>query len=188
MIAHLSGTILAKTEKEFVLNVNNVGYSVFIPRTLLEKFQTGEAIELFIHTHVREDEISLYGLPNFEAWRLFKLLLTVSGVGPKSAMEILNFHEAQIKTAIAKKDSAWLTRIPGIGNKTAQRIIIDLQGKFKEEAILTAAGEPASAEEDIIQALIALGYHRHHVMERLKKMPSEISGEEAIIKYFLQHS
>lgn len=187
MIAYLSGKILTKTEKELIVMVSDVGYAVFVPRSFLEKYNEGQNIQLHIHTHVREDELSLYGFATQEAWRLFKLLLTVSGVGPKSALEILNSPENQIKQAIAKKDSAWLTRIPGIGTKTAQRIIIDLHGKVAHEKF----EEPLTttpSQDDLIQALISLGYPRHHVVEGLKKIPAEISGEEAIIKYFLQHS
>lgn len=186
MIAHLAGTIRSKQDRTLVLNVNGVGYLVHVPRGLLEKVLPGDDFELHIHTNVREDNISLYGFATHEEWQTFRLLLTVSGIGPKSALEILNAPLARVRQSIAKKDVAFLTQIPGIGKKTAERICIDLQGKIKEDLLMeeTASGGPG---EDIIQALVALGYHRQKVVEGLKKIPQELGSEEAIIKYFLQN-
>lgn len=188
MIAYLSGTILSKQDRSLVLEVNGTGYLVFVPRGLLEKTAMGDSAKLHIHTNVREDEISLYGFSSEEEWKFFRLLLTVSGVGPKSALEILNAPIASVKHAIAKKEAAYLTKIPGIGTKTAERIIVDLQGKIKEEVLLDSSEtEAVGMNEDIVRALEALGYKRQHVISGLKKVPQEISGEEAIIKYFLQN-
>ena len=143
MIAFIEGTILAKHERSAVINVNGIGYLVFIPRPLLESINEGGEMQLFIHTNVREDDISLYGFPAQDQWQMFKLLLSVSGVGPKSAMEILSAPLQKIAQAIAKKDGAFLTRIPGIGKKTAERIIIDLEGKVKTE-LMEDDGAPSS--------------------------------------------
>lgn len=187
MFAFLSGKILHKQEKTLILDVNNLGYLVHAPRSLLEKINEGEELKLYIHTNVREDDISLYGFSSQDEWVFFRLLLTVSGIGPKSALEILNAPLAKVKQAIAKKDSAFLTQIPGIGRKTAERIIVDLQGKVKEEILEEGAGESGRSSEDVVQALVSLGYSRQHVLNGLKKIPTEISGEEAIIKYFLQN-
>ncbi|MEK7523588.1 MAG: Holliday junction branch migration protein RuvA [Patescibacteria group bacterium] len=186
MIAFLSGTVLSKQDRTLVLNVNGVGYLVFATKGLLEKTPIGQELALHIHTNVREDDLSLYGFFTHEEWQFFRLLLTVSGIGPKSALEILNAPLKEVRQAIAKKDEVFLTRIPGIGRKTAQRMIVDLQGKIKEE-ILEESTQPGSHNDDIVQALIALGYHRQHVLQGLKKIPAEINNEEAIIKYFLQN-
>jgi len=188
MIASLKGNITSKQEKYIVVHVGGVGYLVNVSRTLLEKISEGQEIALAIHTQVREDDISLYGFLTQEEWHFFRLLLTVSGIGPKSALEILNAPLSKIKQAIAKKDTDALTLINGIGKKTAQRIIVDLQGKVKEQLMEeeTSPSEKITGE-DIVQALISLGYHRHQVLTGLKKIPTEISGEEAIIKYFLQN-
>lgn len=186
MISFLSGKIQSKHKKNIVLNVNGVGYLVHVPRNFLEKLVEGDPCTLSIHTHVREDELSLFGFGTKEEWQFFQLLLKVSGVGPKSALEIINAPLAKLRHAIAKKESAFLTQIPGIGTKTAERIIIDLQGKVKEE--LMEEDSSTTGREDIVQALVALGYHRHHVLEGLKKVPLELSDEESIIKYFLKNS
>lgn len=186
MIAYLSGTVISKQEKTLVLDVNGVGYLVHATRDFIGKTNDGNELKLYIHTNVREDNISLYGFKTPEEWQFFRLLLTVSGVGPKSALEILNAPLPKVRQAIAKKDASFLTRIPGIGTKTAERIIVDLQGKVKEE-ILEEEGVSDKQSEDIIQALVSLGYNRQHVINGLKKIPANIEGEEAIIKYFLQN-
>lgn len=185
MIASLCGIILAKQEKSLILKVNGVGYLVWTTREFLEKTKEGEEGSFFIHTQVREDDISLYGFSSLEQWQFFRLLLTVSGVGPKLALEILNAPLSRVRQAIAKKDAVFLTHIPGIGKKTAERIIVDLQGKVKEE--LMEESTTRGNQEDIIQALISLGYQRQKVIEGLKKIPLEITREETIIKYFLQN-
>ena len=187
MISSLSGTVLAKQDRTAIVEVGGVGYLVYLTRNFLEKLAPGQEVQLFIHTNVREDDISLYGFPSSEEWGFFRLLLTVSGVGPKSALEILNVELSKARRAISQRDVAFLTLIPGIGKKTAERIIVDLQGKMKEEILEESAGSPLEAKEEIVQALVSLGYHRNHVVQGLKKVPAEVSGEEAIIKYFLQN-
>lgn len=185
MIAYLSGTVISKQDRTIILNVSGTGYLIYVPRGLKEKTAEGEKLELYIHTNVREDDISLYGFGSKDEWQFFKLLLTVSGVGPKSALEILTMPMPRVKTAIAKKDSALLSTIPGIGKKTSERIIVDLQGKVKEELLEDQIETPV--REDIMQALISLGYNRAQVAQGLKKIPQELEREEEIIKYFLQN-
>lgn len=185
MIAYLSGTVISKQDRTIILNVSGTGYLIYVPRGLKEKTSEGEKLELYIHTNVREDDISLYGFGSKDEWQFFKLLLTVSGVGPKSALEILTMPMPRVKTAIAKKDSALLSTIQGIGKKTSERIIVDLQGKVKEELMEDQIETPV--REDIMQALISLGYNRQQVAYGLKKIPQELEREEEIIKYFLQN-
>lgn len=186
MISFLQGVVQNKELRALTLNVNSVGYRVHATSNFLEKTGEGEKCELFIHTHVREDDISLYGFASREEWELFKLLLTVSGIGPRSALEILNAPLGRVRQAIAKKDSAFLTRIPGIGKKTAERIIVDLEGKIKEN-LLEEKLQTHGERDDIIEALVSLGYQRKQVVSGLKKIPAEIEGDEEIIKYFLQN-
>ncbi|MBI4994056.1 Holliday junction branch migration protein RuvA [Candidatus Peregrinibacteria bacterium] len=188
MIAFLSGIVISKQDRTIILNVSGTGYLIYVTRNLLEKIHPatrGEKLELYIHTNVREDDISLYGFSNKDEWQFFKLLLTVSGVGPKSALEILNMPMPRVKTAIAKKDAVFLSTIPGIGKKTSERIIVDLQGKVKEELFEEQSSVPV--REDIVQALISLGYSRAHVVQNLKKIPPSLNSDEEIIKYLLQN-
>lgn len=191
MIAYLAGTVLSKSERNIVLNVNGVGYAVNVSRNLSEKTVEGQDIALHIYTNVREDDISLFGFLTAAEWEFFKLLLSVSGVGPKSALEILNSPISQMKQAIAKRDALVLTKVPGIGKKTAERISVDLAGKIKEDILSenssVVLGSDVNVSEEIIHALVSLGYHRTQVVQGLKRVPAEIAGEEAIIKYFLQN-
>lgn len=188
MIAYLSGKIRSKNERTLVLDVNGVGYLIYVARGRLEKISEGENLDFHIHTHVREDALSLYGFSTREEWQLFELLLGVSGVGPKSALEILNAPISRVRHAIAKKDAGFLTQIPGIGKKTAERIIIDLEGKIKEELFIEETGSSSlDRREDLVAALVSLGYSRQQVTSGLKKIPQEIESDEAVIKYFLQN-
>ncbi|MBP9717798.1 Holliday junction branch migration protein RuvA [Candidatus Gracilibacteria bacterium] len=189
MIGYLSGTIVHKRERQIILDVNGVGYLVSAARQFIETLKKGDPCSVFIYTQVREDELSLYGFKQESEWDLFKLLLTVSGVGPKVALEIMNAQIEKVRNAIAHKDPDFLKRIPGIGKKTAERIIVDLQNKVTPaEVQYVESKEPENVpQEDIINALVALGYTRQHVMNGLRKLPSELTEEEAIIKYFLQN-
>lgn len=189
MIAYLSGRVISKEERSIVLDVSGVGYFVFVPRRFSESVSEEQPVKLFIYTHVREDELSLFGMSTREEGSFFKLLITVSGVGPRLALDIMNAPMKNVRQAIAKKDVAYLTTIPGIGKKTAERIIVDLEGKMKAETLMDASDEGGDIpqQEDIVNALLSLGYHRQQVLQGLKRVPSEVKGEEAIIKYFLQN-
>lgn len=185
MISYLKGSVLKKGAKSIILDVQNVGYLVNMPSSQLEKIEEQQELELFIHTNVREDDISLYGFCTQEQWEFFRLLLGVSGIGPRSALEIINVPLAHSKQAIAQRDSAFFIRLPGIGRKTAERLCIDLEGKIKE-LVLTGEYPAESHHDDVVTALMALGYKRHQVTEGLKKIPNQIKDEEEIIKLFLK--
>ncbi len=190
MIGYLKGALLSKREKTILLNVANVGYEVHAPRGLIEKLTSGEEYAFFIHTNVREDDLSLYGLPTEREMTIFKMLISVSGIGPRTGLEMMNAPLENLQNAIAHKDLAYLTKLPGIGKKTAERICVDLSSKIME------IGEPAlnytkmtvhETNDDLIHALTSLGYKRTHVIQGLKRIPSEIKEDEAVIKYFLQN-
>lgn len=188
MIAYLTGTIQKKLNSAIILNAGDIGYLVSVSQNFLDEHDADESIEVYIHTAVREDDISLYGFESFEELETFKLLISVSGVGPKSALEILNNPLSSIKYSISKGDSSLLVKTKGIGKKTAERIVIDLKEK------IGAADKPENYEtvsdlnEDAITALINLGYRKHQIVQKLKNMPSEITEPEDIIKYFLQNA
>lgn len=192
MIGYISGTVINKQERAIIVDVNGVGYQVFIDKNTLERVQNGDAVQLHIHTHVREDEISLYGFPSQNQWQLFKLLISVSGIGPKSALEILKAPYEKVCIAIATKNISFLTQIQGIGKKTAERLIVDLQNKVQQISTssntIETANDELTSREDLVDALISLGYKRQQVLLGLRKVPAEIAGDEAIIKYFLQNT
>ena len=163
MIAHLRGKLLSKHPNQAVVETAGVGYEVNISvPTFSELPANGAEVALHIHTHVREDVIALYGFLRFAEKQLFEKLITVSGIGPKLAITILSGMAADEMTrAIRGNDLARLTRIPGIGKKTAERMVLELRDKLPEVAPAAPAIPALNAvEEDVLSALINLGYQR----------------------------
>jgi holliday junction DNA helicase RuvA len=164
MIAHLRGKLLAKHPNQAIVETGGVGYDVTITvPTFSDLPAPGAEVALFIHTHVREDVIALYGFLRSSEKRLFEKLITVSGIGPKLAITILSGMAAdEMVGAIRGNDVARLTRIPGIGKKTAERMVLELRDKLPEVGTQAAAVAPAmnAVEEDVLSALLNLGYQR----------------------------
>jgi Holliday junction DNA helicase RuvA len=162
MIAHLRGKLIAKHPNQAVVEAGGVGYDVTISvPTFSELPAAGHEVALFIHTHVREDAIALFGFLRAEEKQLFEKLISVSGIGPKLAITILSgMPTPDMVSAIRGNDVARLTRIPGIGKKTAERMVLELRDKL--EGFGTAPATPAAtpAEEDVLSALVNLGYQR----------------------------
>lgn len=188
MIAYLNGTIQKILPDSLILNVNGVGYQVFSNKNLLSEHEKDESLELYIHTSVREDNISLFGFETIEELQLFKLLISVSGVGPKTALEILNNPVSSIKYAILKGEIEILVKTPGIGKKTAERILIDLKGKIETIEKPEDYSVLQEINEDALNALLNLGYRKHQIIQKLKNIPEEIKDTEEIIRYFLQNA
>ena len=164
MIAHLRGTLLSKRPGQAIVETNGVGYDVAISVPTFSGLPTaGSPVALHIHTHVREDALQLFGFMQLSEKQLFEKLITVSGIGPKLAMTILSGMPAEeMAGAIRGNDVARLTRIPGIGKKTAERMVLELRDKLPAPA---AAGEitmtaATPVEEDVLSALANLGYQR----------------------------
>ncbi|HEX8188586.1 MAG TPA: Holliday junction branch migration protein RuvA [Pyrinomonadaceae bacterium] len=171
MIAHLSGTLLAKHATSVIVDVGGVGYEVTIPvTTFYDLGETNAPVRLQIYTHVREEALQLFGFRTLRERELFTLLISVSGIGPKSAVAMLSGMSAdEIVTAIRQSNYARITSIPGVGRKTAERLVIELRDKMAalsgpalEEQI--AAGGPTAAQsedalrEDTLAALLQLGF------------------------------
>ena len=164
MIAHLRGKLLAKHPNQVVVETGGVGYEVNISiPTFSDLPANGSEVALHIHTHVREDVISLYGFLRPAEKTLFEKLITVSGIGPKLAITILSGMAAdEMVNSIRGNDIAQLTRIPGIGKKTAERMVLELRDKLTVEKAgeIPAAPPMSPIEEDVLSALINLGYQR----------------------------
>src|ERR1700722_17338121 len=164
MIAHLRGKLLDKHPNQVIVETGGVGYDVTISvPTFSELTQVGTEVSLHIYTHVREDALALYGFGRPEEKQLFEKLLTVSGIGPKLAITILSGMVAdEAIGAIRGNDLARLTRIPGIGRKTAERIVLELRDKLPEASMAAAPVIPTinAVEEDVLSALLNLGYQR----------------------------
>jgi holliday junction DNA helicase RuvA len=164
MIAHLRGKLLAKHPNQVVIETGGVGYEVTISvPTFSELPANGSEVALHIHTHVREDVIALYGFARPAEKQLFEKLMTVSGIGAKLAITILSGMDAdEMAGAIRGNDVARLTRIPGIGKKTAERMVLELRDKLPQATGLSTAKAPtiSATEEDVLSALVNLGYQR----------------------------
>ncbi|MEK7085979.1 MAG: Holliday junction branch migration protein RuvA [Patescibacteria group bacterium] len=156
---------------------------------MLVNTQEQQAIELFIHSHIREDAFDLYGCSTYAQLSFFKTLLSVSGIGPKIAMEILNNDINKIKAAILNEDHNYLCKIPGIGQKTAKRMILELKNKIESEDLQYLGNDSTSTEPhpDAIDALLRLGYQRHHITKTLRNLPEGLKEAEEIITYFLKN-
>ena len=164
MIAHLRGKLLAKHPNQAIVEAGGVGYDVTITVPTFSDLPTaGAEVALHIHTHVREDQIALYGFLRPAEKKLFEKLITVSGIGPKLAITILSGMAADEMTgAIRGNDIARLTRIPGIGKKTAERMVLELRDKLPPAGIGEVVSVPtlSAIEEDVLSALVNLGYQR----------------------------
>jgi Holliday junction DNA helicase RuvA len=188
MIASLQGRIAAKGDTYLVLDVGGVGFKVFVPPSLLDgPLPTGQQLGLFTHMHVRENELSLYGFSAADELTLFELLLHVSGIGPKVAMKIVSMMPADaLREAIARGDATALTRVPGVGKRIAERVLVDLKDKL---AVSRGISYPAltSADAEVISALVSLGYSVSEALAALRSLPQEELALEERIRLALQN-
>ena len=170
MIGSIKGKIVLKTERFLIVEANGVGYKIHVsPDSLSKLKKTNEEIFLWIHTQVREDALDLYGFLNREELQFFEMLINVSGIGPKGALNILSVASIEtLQKAIGTGDTTYLTKISGIGKKTADKIVIELKDKMgADRADLSLQGEL-----DALEALKSLGYSQSEAREALKKVSS----------------
>jgi Holliday junction DNA helicase RuvA len=163
MIAHLRGRLISKNPNQAIIDCGGVGYDVTISvATFSELPAEGAEASLHIHTHVREDQIALFGFADTREKRLFERLLTISGIGPKLAITVLSGISAErLVAAIRGGDHGTLTRIPGIGKKTAERIVLEIKDKLDDLAVpVTGVPHHGAAGDDALSALVNLGYPR----------------------------
>jgi Holliday junction DNA helicase RuvA len=164
VIAHLSGTLLEKQVQRIVVNVGGVGYDVQVPlSTFYGVGEPGSSVSLRVHTHVREDAIQLFGFGTALELTLFQRLIAVNGIGPKVALSVLSGIEPNdLVRAIRGSDVARLTSIPGVGRKTAERIVIELKDRLPKSDAAEVVGAPEGGDlrGDVLSALSNLGYHR----------------------------
>jgi len=190
MIASILGNIDAIGTDWLVINVNGVGFKISVPTSVLsEGGIIGREIRLYTHLHVREDELTLYGFISQEDLRIFETVLSVSGIGPKTALAMLSAMNAdQLSVAIASADTAMLTSIPGIGKKTAERLILELKDKVGAIVSITTGGRMAQENADVIAALSSLGYSVAEATRAVGALPDgkKLSLEERL-KLALQY-
>ncbi len=163
MIAHLRGRILEKHPNRLIVDVDGVGYDLYVPlSTFYGLGDTGSPIALRVHTHVREDALALYGFATRLEQDVFERLIAISGIGPKLALAVLSGIETpELVHAIERADVARLTAIPGVGKKTAERMVLELKDRLPRSPTDAPDGPPATVlRDDLHSALINLGYHR----------------------------
>ena len=187
MIAFLRGTLLEKHPNQIIVETGGVGYDVLIPVSTFSALpDTGSEVRLRIHTHVREDALSLFGFITTEEKTIFEKLISVSGIGPKLAVTVLSgLATAALISAIRNSDVAQLVRIPGVGKKTAERIVLELKDKLEGLGPASAPGtveKPAASlsaiEFDVLSALINLGCNRASADAAVRKAKTTGVGED----------
>lgn len=187
MIASLKGTIAEKTDKYLVIDVGGIGYQVFVSTDLLGKTQTiGSPIALSIYMAVRENSMELFGFETTDEKYLFELLLSVSGIGPRSALSILSIAPMEtIKKAIGSGDTSYLTKVSGIGRKTAEKIVVELRDKLSALGHNDESGS-LRGDADVIEALQTLGYSLNDSRNAVKQVDQAIVGTNERIKEALK--
>lgn len=185
MIGKLKGKVDLIRSNYVILDVAGVGYKIQMNEVNIGKLAGQNEVELFIFTYVREDQLSLFGFLSLEELEMFELLDSVSGIGPKAALGILNIAEPRtIKTAILNKDSSILTRVSGVGKKTAERVILDLQNKVED--LPDSERKEAGGQQDVIEALMSMGYSVSEAREAAKTVPGDVDDVSERIKLALR--
>ena len=195
MFAYIKGVLETKQNNYVVIDVQGIGYKVFMPSNSIEKLgELGETVKVFTYYYVREDNISLYGFSSNEELRMFELLISVSGVGAKSGIAMLSeITPSEFAISVITNDVARLTKISGVGKKTAERIILELKDKLKTEQAIEAKEEVKSAikedskVQEAISALQVLGYNKREIEKVFEKINTEELELEEIIKQGLKY-
>jgi len=187
MIAHLSGTVIAKNSRFIIVEAGGVGYKAFVTNDTLDyltKHGQGQA-SLWTYLAVREDALDLYGFVTEDEMHFFELLIGISGIGPKSAMTILSAAGlSTLTTAVASGNSSHLTKISGISKKNAEKIVLELHGKLSTPS--EGETQDLQTESDAVEALKSLGYSQKESRDALKKVPKEITSTSEIVKHALK--
>jgi Holliday junction DNA helicase RuvA len=188
MIGYINGLVIDKSLKSILVLTQGVGYKVSTTNELISSSKIDQKIQLFIYTSVREDDISLYGFIKKDELDFFEQLISVSGIGPKIAMDILSTPINLTKQAIINNDIGVLTKIKGLGKKTAERLVLELKNKVTPTGLDGMEAVTYSYSDEAVEALVGLGYEKFQVIKILSKIPSEIKKTEDIIRYFLKQS
>jgi Holliday junction DNA helicase RuvA len=183
MISTLQGTVADKGENFLLVETRGLGFKVHVPSPLAARWGSiGRHVQLFTHLHLRENEVSLYGFETKSELSFFEALLGVSGIGPKVALGALSGANVDgLRAAITAGDSNYLSQLPGIGKKTAQRIILDLRGKLEEKELVPAPAL-SPVDEDVLAALLSMGYNDTEAKAAVASLPEgEMAVEERLL-------
>lgn len=183
MIAHVSGVVAEKFANSLIVDVHDVGYEVQVPIGDFDRALLGESVKLYTYHHVREQSQELYGFSSLAAKKLFELLITVQGVGPKAALAILSLGESEVvRNAIASSDSGFIAKASGVGRKTADRVVVDLSDKVGLAIAISHASGTSSPQvgDEALEALMALGYTLNDAMGALENIPATLPTAERV--------
>ncbi|MBI3369731.1 MAG: Holliday junction branch migration protein RuvA [Burkholderiales bacterium] len=182
MIGRLTGTLAEKTPPQVLLDVNGVGYELDVPMSSFYNLPAlGERVTLLTHFVVREDAQQLFGFLTHDERATFRLLIRISGVGPRTALSILSgLSVAELAQAVTQQQAGRLVKVPGIGKKTAERLLLELKGKLGPELGAGGATVVSDAQGDIVQALMALGYNEREAAAALKSLPPDVGVSDGI--------
>ena len=194
MYSHLKGILYRKSPTEIVVDVNGVGYTVSIPLSTYEKLgEAGSTVTILTYMHVREDILQLYGFAAEAEREIFRLLISVSGIGPKIAQGILSgIQPNELQNLIAQGNVSALTAIPGVGKKTAERLIVELRDKIVKLDPGSVLTDPPDSAQNIrteaLMALISLGYNRASAEQSIRTALQELNGKDASIQELLKQA
>lgn len=181
MIGRITGTLLEKIPPVVCIDVGGVGYEIDVPMSTLYKLpDNGAIVTLFTHLAVREDAHTLYGFSSAGERAAFRALIKVTGIGSRTALAVLSgMTVEELANAITRQETGYLTRVPGIGKKTAERLLLELRGKLGAD-LGSSAGSASPGREDILNALLSLGYSNNETQMALKNLPDGIDVAEGI--------
>ncbi len=188
MIRFIRGEVINKNKNFITILCGQIGYRVFVLPKLLEQIKIKQTTELHTHLRHKDDSMDLYGFKQLENLEFFELLLTISGVGPKSALGILEVASlTQIKKAILRDDASILYKVSGVGKKTAERIVVELKNKLDNLPVTEKEIALTDDETEIFDALVSLGYQEKNIRQALKQLPVDINKTDEKIKFALKY-
>jgi len=186
MIAHVVGTVAEKFNTSLIVDVHGVGYEIQVAAGDYERTLLNEEVKFYTYHHIREQSQELFGFSSLAAKKLFELLITVQGVGPKAALAILSLGDSElVRNAIANSDTAFIARASGVGKKTAERVAVDLSDKVglalrNDNSTLTGLSQPLSHTDEALEALMALGYNLNDATKALEGIPTDLSTADRV--------
>lgn len=186
MIGYLEGKVLFKGERYVILDVGGVGYKIFVAAGMRKNLESEKNAKLLTHLHVKENALELYGFLHQAELDFFESLISISGIGPKSALGVMALAPVDaIKRAISSGDTSYLTKVSGIGRKTAEKIVLELKDRLGFGKVFFA-GEEFKEDADILDALISLGYSQKEAREMIQRIPQDIKGRDKRLKEALK--
>ncbi len=186
MIAHVFGIVAEKFNSSVIVDVNGLGYEVAVPSGDYERAVLNDSVKFYTHHHIREQSQELFGFSSLAAKKLFELLITVQGVGPKAALAILSLDESEtVRNAIANADAAYITKASGVGKKTAERVVVDLSDKvgmplYYDNKTSTGIAQTINHSDEALEALMALGYNLNDATKALEGISTELSTADRV--------